>query len=229
MPLARIGTTMLYFSHIPKTGGTSVEHYLRAKGSVALVARRTGYEQVVPQHMPARVAEAYFPDGFVDASFAVLRDPVDRLVSAFKMRASEGHVNGLNPLDWVMAAWGKISGRKLYRMRIMRVPVLLDFQSWVALVFLARRFYSTLHENHVTPQAEFVSARMRLFRFEDGLEPVFDWIDTITGTPRAEGQFHRRRSGAFAIDVPPRLRARIQRYYADDYALLAKLNTNTPT
>lgn len=222
MPLARIGNTMLYFSHIPKTGGTSVEHYLRAKGAMALVARRTGFERVTPQHMPIRVAEAYFPEPFVDASFAILRDPVERLKSAFKMRATEGKAHWANPLDWAMSLWGKISGRKLYRMSIMRVPVLLDFQSWVRLVLAARRVYPTLHNNHITPQAEFVSEKTKLFRFEDGLEQVFAWIDGITGTDPVDRRFHRRKSPELAVAVTPALQRRVARYYAEDYALIAR-------
>ena len=40
MPLAVIGDKVLYFAHIPKCGGSSVEAYLRAKGRLFLVHTR---------------------------------------------------------------------------------------------------------------------------------------------------------------------------------------------
>ncbi|MEM6391156.1 MAG: hypothetical protein AAF825_15040, partial [Pseudomonadota bacterium] len=82
MPLARIGDKILFFAHIPKTGGTTVEAYLAKKGAIALRSKnRFGWAATSPQHMHAEVHIPFVPDAFFDVSFAVLRDPINRLRS----------------------------------------------------------------------------------------------------------------------------------------------------
>lgn len=39
MPLSKINGKLLHFVHIPKTGGSCITSYLRAKGPVALYSR----------------------------------------------------------------------------------------------------------------------------------------------------------------------------------------------
>jgi len=55
MPLARIADKLLFFAHIPKTGGSSVEAYLDAKGPVQRCAqgcRATGPTPRAPRACP---------------------------------------------------------------------------------------------------------------------------------------------------------------------------------
>ncbi len=76
MPLARVGQGILFFVHIPKTGGSSIERYLQEIGQACLVSRRaTGFSKVTPQHMERETCQSCIPAGFYDQGFAMLRDP----------------------------------------------------------------------------------------------------------------------------------------------------------
>ena len=222
MPLARIGTTMVYFSHIPKAGGSSVETYLRTKGTVALVSKGDRWGKSSPQHMPLAIADRWIPEAFCDARFAVVRDPVDRLASTFRMRAVPDRMRPGNPLGWLTGLPGRLRGAPLFRIRVLRVPVLIDFRSWVVLVLALRRLFPSMHDNHLRPQVEFVDEEMTLFRLEDGLEPVFDWIDRLAGSARSPGTFHQRKGKALPLEIGADLRDRIRRHYARDCEMIAR-------
>ena len=219
MPLARIGTKMVYFSHIPKAGGSSIETYLRTKGSVALVSKGDGWGKSSPQHMPLDVAQKWIPEGFCDARFAVVRDPVERLASTFRMRARPDRMR--SPLDWLTGLRGKLRGEPLFRIRLLRVPVLIDFRSWVALSLALQRVFPSIQDNHLRPQVDYVGEGMTVFRLEDGLGPVFDWIDGIAGTPRSPGTFHQRKGQPLDLPLDASLRDRIRRRYLRDYEMIA--------
>lgn len=90
MPLYRFADKIVLFIHIPKTGGSSVEKVLRMAGGIqALVSsdyRRFG--TCNPQHFHAEMLERIAPPSFYDYSFVVARNPVDRIISEYKMRKS---------------------------------------------------------------------------------------------------------------------------------------------
>ena len=163
MPLARVGSALLFFAHIPKTGGTSVEAYLTAKGRMALhYSKSDAWLRCSPQHIHAEAYGALFPPGFFDHAFCVLRDPVARLKSEYRYRIGHAETRG---------------------------KTIEPFDDWVPQVF--RRFAKNPYmlDNHIRPQAQFLSPGMKLFRLEDGLDLVFDWIDAVTGdaTPGTAG------------------------------------------
>ena len=87
MPLYRFHNRLVLFVHIPKTGGTSVEHYLRELGQSAFVhGRKIPGLSMTPQHFHARIYQRILPPSFYDYAFCIVRNPLDRLVSEFKMR-----------------------------------------------------------------------------------------------------------------------------------------------
>ncbi|UWQ95278.1 sulfotransferase family protein [Rhodobacteraceae bacterium M385] len=196
MPLARIADKLLFFAHIPKTGGSSVETYLDAKGPVALrFKRRLGWSETTAQHMEARVHTRLVPDGFYDESFAVLRDPVARMVSE-------------------------------YRYRLDRFEGQRSFDDWVRAAFDAYGRDGYVYDNHIRPQAEFLRPGMVLFRLEMGMEAVFDWVDAVTGTETASREIWEKRSVANKIEVNDTIRDEIIAFYKADYAVLDAMTEN---
>lgn len=223
MPLARIAGSVLFFVHVPKTGGTSVEAYLRAKGAtLALHGQAAEWSRAPLQHLHRAAYAEAVPPGCYDHGFAIVRDPMARLVSEFRMRA-EPMAAKLRPVGWLSAARNRARGRATWGLRIDRRLEFHDFDGWVARVLDAAARDPWLLSNHVRPQAEFVDPAHRLFRFEDGLAPVFRWIDATTGTPPAEGGFHERRSPPIEVVWSAETEARARAFYAADYALLAGL------
>lgn len=223
MPLARIGDRIIFFVHVPKTGGTSIEAYLRAKGALALAGtRRHGWSRTTPQHMHREIFAEMVPHGFYDQGFVVLRDPKARLLSEFRMRAEPLRPK-LRPIGLARVAWKRMQGVRSWGVRVGNRLEFLDFDSWVARSLAEAGRDAFYKDNHFRPQHEFVDPGHRIFRFEDGLARVFRWIDAFTGTAPAEGSFHERRSSALEIDCSPATDALIRDFYRQDYALLAKL------
>lgn len=223
MPLARIGAVTLFFVHIPKTGGTSVEAYLRAKGAaLALHGQGKGWSRVPVQHLHREAWAEIVPPGAYDAGFTVLRDPKERLISEFRMRVEPLRAK-LRPLGLARLARNRVAGRPTYLARIGSRVEYLDFDGWAARVLARYARDPWTLSNHLRAQAAFVDPRHRLFRLEDGLDAVFRWIDAATGTPATSGLFHERRSEPIPVSCSPATEALIRDVYVEDYALLKSL------
>jgi hypothetical protein len=218
MPLARVGGVTLFFAHIPKTGGTSVEGYLRRKGPLMLHGG-AAWARAPLQHLHRAAWEDILPSGAWDHGFVVLRDPLDRLVSEFRMRAEPMRMK-LRPLGAIRAARNRLAGRSTYAVRVGGRVELLGFDDWVDRIFAEYGRDPWIASNHIRPQHEFVGDGLHLFRLEDGLDRVFRWIDQVTGTPAVEGGFHERRSQALPVTVSPETAARVRDFYREDYVLL---------
>ncbi|MCB2137364.1 MAG: sulfotransferase family 2 domain-containing protein [Rhodobacteraceae bacterium] len=196
MPIFRSQGRNIYFAHVPRCGGTSVEDYLRRRaGKPSFLdpryraRRRVRWTKSSPQHVLAEQLAVLFADGFFDEVFAVVRHPVDRLQSAF------------------------------YFQREVEKTVDPDcgFADFVERLKEPEFRYARAFDNHFRQQSEIVPKGARIFRFEDGLDPVFDHIDALTGTklPRGDAP-HRLKRRAEREEVPADLRAVIEALFADD-------------
>jgi len=93
MPIFEKDGKRLLFVHIPKTGGTAVYEHLKPHFSVSF--HRQGNEQTLkptaikvnPQHFTAEDIALMFPEGYFDYRFAIVRDPMTRVVSEYKWRS----------------------------------------------------------------------------------------------------------------------------------------------
>jgi Sulfotransferase family len=209
MPITRIGDRIVYFAHAPKCGGSSVEAYLTSRfGPLAfrdgqfnkLKGRETPpWNRSSPQHIPVEWLDRLFPPGFFDASFALVRDPAARLLSAYLyQRDNQLQVSASMPF-----------GRWLRRLE----PVLAQHPfRW---------------DNHFQPMHRLIPADAVVFRLENGMAPVVDWLDGIAGNtdgPRdiavlkKRSDYKTRRTVAAPDVVMTRAHlALIARIYAGDY------------
>ncbi|MGR3662235.1 MAG: sulfotransferase family 2 domain-containing protein [Paracoccaceae bacterium] len=218
MPLARVRNTVLYFAHIPKTGGTSVEAYLRKIGTVCLVSRRcSGHGGVTPQHMEREAFDEFVPLGFYDYGFAILRDPMARLQSEFRhqMWLSGKRSRLARCLSvGVSKRRAEISG--FAAERFVRLG---DFDPWVAAILQTCVAVPTVCDNHIRPQVDFVHPAHKLFDFERGIDPVLRWIDQVTGVKGAAVP-HEKKGVGLKIVPSGKTRTLVARFYREDYALL---------
>lgn len=197
MPLIKANGKLVYFAHVPKCAGTAVARYLEARfGPPALSDRqfRTVPEALrwtrsSPQHIPCDALARLFPPGFFDASFAVIRHPVDRLASVFLFqREKEG-----------------------------TIPPDLGFADWLGRIAADRTRDPFAFDNHTRPMTDFVPEDAVLFRLEDGVEAVEAWCDATFGAqeglptgadpvriPRVNTRYRRlKEAGPDALPVPP--------------------------
>lgn len=90
MPLLHSAMSVIFFAHIPKTGGSSLEHWLAGRGQLRLRGRTPlPGGRCTPQHMHAADYAPLLEGQLIDAEFAVLRDPVARMVSEYRYRRAQ--------------------------------------------------------------------------------------------------------------------------------------------
>lgn len=158
MPIARIAGKLVYFAHVPKCAGTSVEHYLIERfGPLGFLdwrylddAPEARWSRTSAQHVDAAMRERLMPAAFFAAEFAVVRHPIDRLLSVYRyQRDAEGEI-----------------------------PADLSFGDWLrGLDRLPRHAF----DNHARPMAELVPEGATVFRIEDGLGRLVRWLDAMAG------------------------------------------------
>ncbi len=206
MPFVKTGGKILYYAHVPKCGGTSVEDYLSERfGTIAMLDRHfnsrepgTRWTKTSPQHVDAESLEHILPLAFMDAVFTVVRHPVARAESAFHFQVN---VEKSIPPDTGFSNW--LQGQ-------------IDMQA-------ADRF---VLDNHMRPQSDFVPEGAAVFHLENGLDALIPWLDDFAGNaegPRSIGHSNKRKSGGEKSASPPRAKpsdadmAVLREFYAADF------------
>lgn len=202
MPIFRISNDLHYFAHVPKCGGTSVETYLIERfGPIALwdvtrfkVTPEQRWTRTSPQHIPAETLDRIIPRDWLASSFAVVRHPVRRLISAFYYARDKNRF----------------------------LPLATEFDAWFAeaATWIARDPFRM--DGHFAPQASFVPEDSRIFRLEEGLEAVIAYLDALSGQsdgPRAMPAMNigRWRGEEESLTPKPETLALIQKVYAQDF------------
>jgi len=161
MPIFRATNSLLYYAHIPKCAGSTLETYLAKRfGKAAFLDGQylkvaNPWNNTSPQHIDAKSLSRLFPDGFFDTSFAVTRHPVDRLISAYR--------------------WQKHQYKS--------IPDGMDFSSWLRSVAGDIQKQSSVLDNHLRYQTDLIPAKSKIFKLEDGLDNVIDFLNEKFGKP----------------------------------------------
>lgn len=229
MPVAVINRTLLNFVHIPKCGGSSIEAYLESKGKVALLQKdAAGWSRCTAQHVHREIYDSLLRS-FADYSFVVVRDPMARLVSEYLYAKQfvRARTRPLRPGELLVRRAVRRAKRSMRRPPLVVHPVDMGFDAWVEAVFRAYRRDPYVNDNHIRPQVEFIDPSHTLFRFEDGFDRVYDWIDQVTNTPSGHRSLHLKRSGETVEGIRDETRALIEAFYAEDYAYLRSLSVRS--
>lgn len=176
MPFIEHGGRRILFMHVPRTGGTSIEDWLRGIAPLRLFAvGAPSTLRVTPQHLTATDLRMLFGEDFFDYSFVVVRNPFTRIVSEYRLRAAlqmEGFFKGSSTFhDWLETAARQVRQNQWH----------LD--------------------NHIRPQWQFVSKRARLFRFEDGIDTIMRAVAEDVGLPPPTEAPHRGSTGGSALPI----------------------------
>ena len=160
MPIYKISGKLCHYASIPGCADPRFDDHLRDRfGAPAFLntafraGRGRNWTNTSPQHVLARDLGALFPAGFLDHSFAVVRDPVARLVSTFHR----------------------------HRDRAGTIPKDVRLEDWVkALAQFSDRDHERF-DNHFRAQVDFLTEDTRIFRVEEGLGALKLWLDDIAG------------------------------------------------
>ncbi len=161
MPIVRAKERLVYFSHIPKCGGTSVENFLKViTGSGLAFLDRDFYKRPglpwsisSPQHITGSQLFKLFPVGFFDEFFTVTRHPIARFCSAFIFQ-------------------------KYY---VRTISQEIDINEFVARLDEYQALIPGRFDNHFLPQIRFLypGASYRAFKLEAGLDSIKTYIGSL--------------------------------------------------
>ncbi len=200
MPIVKTAGKIIYFAHVPKCGGSAVEQYLRARfGSVAFLDEHfyalpgsRHWTRSSAQHIPVDILNRLFPVGFFDASFAIVRHPVERLLSEYHF----------------------------LRDQLQRIDQSESFSSWIAHLDGAVAENPWLYDNHLRPMVDLIPGHATVFRLENGLDQIVAYLDELVGTCDHPLRFERvlARDPSIPRVVPnPADIATIERIYRQDF------------
>ena len=183
MPIVRIGTGLVYYAHVPKCGGTSVEDYLRDRfGPLGFLNRAftalpaaSRWSATSPQHIDWASLSQLFPPDYFTAAFAVVRHPVAHAFSAWQFQAEVEKV--VSP-DLAFAVWLRQQAEFVHKN-----PFLAD--------------------NHLRPQGDFIGEDCTIFHLEHGLEAIIPWLDQLAGNQTGPRAMAHSNKGAAAIGAKP--------------------------
>ncbi len=197
MPIYRHKSCVIYFAHVPKCGGTSVEAYLQScLGAPAFLMpryrARAGKVWTVtsPQHVAWADMARLFPADFFDESFAVVRHPVDRILSAYVFQRDVEKT----------------------------LPESVDLDDFINRLARPRFRNRPVFDNHFRLQSDIVPPDAKVFRLEDGLDAVKAHIDKLADGTDKTAEIGRRLAGKSDKPVlTAEQRARLERIYAADF------------
>lgn len=197
MPLFQTNIGIVFFAHIPKCAGMSVERvfsqhpthlknpYLHGKGQLEFPCS--------PQHFHAEIVEKMFSmDAFVYC-FTLVRNPYERILSEYRFRSdiAKRQKRNLEPFDtWLQKSLSIFESN----------PYTLD--------------------NHLRPQIEFLTPNIKIFKFENGLENIFSQIEADLPNLIISRPSHTNKSKTSQSEMSIKSRETIQEFYKEDFSIL---------
>ena len=205
------------FHHVPKAAGMTVEAWLADRfGSIALVQNgyyavppRLRWSRSSPQHIAVQDLERIIPNDMIASSFAIVRHPVDRLVSAFHHATGKG-----------------------------RIPLGLSLSDWFRYYLSLRSWYPFAFDNHLRPQVDFIGETTKVFRLEDGMDAVLGWLEGEYGRAEGQPDPGKRNSSgsgpAGGVDfhereIPEATIRQMEAFYREDFVRFGYSVSDRPT
>lgn len=150
MPIYTKDDVSILYIHIPKTGGTYLEHYFHYNGFTQHMydgGQINHLRRCSPQHRHASILEQILDLSSFDLIFMTVRHPINRFRSEFQEQVRLGKADPDDLNGWASAALDKLAFN----------PYHLD--------------------NHLRPQHEFYIPGCTCFRQEDGFDAA--WSDVM--------------------------------------------------
>lgn len=197
MPFIEKGARRILFVHIPRTGGTTVEHWLRTLAPLRFFTYGIPPSmRITPQHLTRNDLVDIFGDGFFDYKFALVRNPFRRLESEYKLHALRGQK-------------GFYGGFQ-------------KFSAWLETNLDAVGKNRHHADNHFRPQCDFLGDDVQVFRYEDGVAAAIEQVAKLNNLsgPAEEKALYNTDEFKEQIVWDTVSRQLVEEYYKRDLAYL---------
>jgi hypothetical protein len=155
MPIFIKDNISIFYIHVPKTGGTYIEHFFKKNGFSILELSASPHLNKLrycsPQHMHAEQINLLYNIKKFDYAFMSVRNPIFRLRSEFIMRNKHFNEEKNN-----------IFGRHKK-----------DINLWWKVIKKNFTKNSFVSDNHIRPQSEFYIDGVDIFKQEDSYDEVW--------------------------------------------------------
>lgn len=138
--------SFVLFIHIPKSAGTYLVKCISDR--YLLFSPTKGHLPCSPQHFHKELLVQLGANSISSKSFTVVRSPLQRLISEYRYR---------------------VQSNALFRR-------FLPFDVFARVVIGCYKTNCYILDNHIRPQNEFLLDDTTVFKFEDGMEQVVDWL-----------------------------------------------------
>lgn len=173
MPLFRATGRTILFTHIPKSGGSSVEASLENAGLTLSFLDTAWWDRErkvtntsSPQHLLANDMKQLFSDDFFDYKFALIRNPVDRFISAYNF--NKNRIGGLSISEFL---------NRLHKRKKSKGD------------YFGRDF-----DNHFEPAGNFLMESTELFFLKQGMNSIITQLSARLGL-QLEAEHEKKTSG----------------------------------
>lgn len=194
MPFVDTNSGRLLYLHVPKTGGTSIEAWMKTVGPLNLYAFGSPIAfRCTPQHLRMSDIRELFEDAFFDAIFMTVRNPYDRVESEYRMRAVLGGQGFWNAYP--------------------------SFSLWLEQALTATAKNPFHLGNHMRPQWEFLGNGVEVLKYEDGVETAIARMSTALNLPVPDTIPHLQKTSdtEIAIEWDTVDRIRVEEFYQKDF------------
>ncbi|MFZ3583818.1 sulfotransferase family 2 domain-containing protein [Loktanella sp. DJP18] len=200
MTLLKANGKLFYFAHIPKTGGSSVETAMRKAGAKRALHFHKRLDYV-RCNLQHMHAELF--DTFIPPKFY-----------------DKGFCVVRHPIARLVSE---------YRWRQTLNQADLPFDGWVRRQIAAYAKDPYVLDNHIRPQHEFIGKKIKVFRFEEGMDVILGKMSRVTGLTLNPKTHVRKPETRTHMTWSPETRALALRFYEMDFVRLDyKYDTDIP-
>ncbi|HXT08836.1 MAG TPA: sulfotransferase family 2 domain-containing protein [Roseiarcus sp.] len=205
MPFIHVNGKNILFLHIAKTGGTAVEDWMSGFGALQFHASIIPlFAKTTPQHYTFEELMYFFTENFFDYAFTVVRDPYARIESEFRMRAL-------------------IAKKAFFKTH----PT---FSQWLGQALDTTKTDKWNLDNHLRPQVDFIGSRVKVFKYEHGLDNIIAQVAGDNGLPRPKASKIIYSGAKFTQPIVWDAQAilRVNTFFREDFALLGYPQREAP-
>ena len=196
MPVFSKENKSILFVHIPKCGGSSISKIFQKNNweeSFSVRGKSLSeieYLKSSPQHYHGEIIKNIFDISKFNKIFTIVRNPFNRLKSEFYWQLNNKISTNKSPEDWFNNVLEKYNQNNY------------------------------IYDNHIRPQNEFILEKIHIFKLEEGLKKVYEYIFDKRFLFIKEPKLKKMKYDQLIEGQFLKIKSKVEDFYSKDYELL---------